>query len=70
MGEQFTDVATISATLRRARAEGLGVPETAIRRWVKDGTLPAVFVGNKALIFYPNLRRLLERGTAADAAEV
>ena len=46
----FSDVATISQTLARAKAENMYIPETALRRWVKDGDVPASFVGKKALI--------------------
>ena len=48
---QYTDVATINQTVARARDEGLGIPETALRRWVRDGSVPAVYAGKKALIY-------------------
>jgi len=56
---EYTQVATINKTLERARSEGLGIPETALRRWVKEGQVPAVYVGNKALIYWPTLLNFL-----------
>ena len=60
----FSDVATISQTLARAKAENMYIPETALRRWVRDGDVPASFVGKKALIYWPALMRFLPGGTA------
>lgn len=51
----YTDVATINKTIERAKETQLGITETALRRWVKDGCIPAVYVGNKALIYWPTL---------------
>ena len=50
---------TIHEAVRRSKAEGIPIAETALRRWVKDGTLPATYAGRKALIFWPNLVKLL-----------
>lgn len=50
---------TINQTLKRAREEGLCIPETALRRWVKDGQVHAVFAGKKALIYWPTLMEFL-----------
>jgi predicted site-specific integrase-resolvase len=55
----YTEMATINQTLARAKAEGLGIPETALRRWVKNGDVPAVYAGNKALIYWPALMAFL-----------
>ena len=52
--KKYTEVATIPLTLERARAEGLAVPETALRRWLHEGKIPAVYVGKKALIYWPS----------------
>ncbi len=41
---------------------GFNVSEYALRRWIKTGVLPAAFAGNKALISYANVIKLLERG--------
>lgn len=60
----FSDVAIINQTLARAKAENMYIPETALRRWVKDGDVPASFVGKKALIYWPALMRFLQGGNA------
>lgn len=53
---------TISSPVPRMRtiaeaAKETGIPQHALRGWVKSGQVPAVFAGNKALI---NLDRLLD----------
>ena len=63
----MADVATINETLERARAEGIPLPETALRRWVNNGQIPAVYAGKKALIFWPNLVKLVCGGESHDA---
>ena len=55
----YTEVATINKTIERAKQSHLGITETALRRWVKDGLVPAVYVGNKALIYWPTLIEFL-----------
>lgn len=55
----YSSIATINQTLKRAKEEGMDISETALRRWVKDGTLHATFAGRKALIYWPNLVKLL-----------
>ena len=55
----YSNIGSVNQTLRRAKAEGLDISETALRRWVKDGTLPVVYSGCKALILWDNLVRLL-----------
>lgn len=66
---QYTDVATINQTVARARDEGLGIPETALRRWVRDGSVPAVYAGKKALIYWPSLLAFLGGGKPQGGAE-
>ena len=51
----YTEVATINKTIERAKQSHLGITETALRRWVKDGLVRAMYVGNKALIYWPTL---------------
>lgn len=59
MDKKYTDVATIRQTVERARDEGIGISETALRRWIKDGTVHAVYAGNKALVYWPTLMAYL-----------
>lgn len=56
---KYSNIATINQTLKRAKAEGMNISETALRRWVKDGTLYATFSGRNALIYWPNVVKLL-----------
>lgn len=55
----MSDVMTIRETIQRAKQEGLSVSEHALRRWVKTGAIPARKVGQKALLFYPNVIKFL-----------
>jgi hypothetical protein len=64
---KFSDVATINQTLERARAQGMGLPETALRRWVHERTIPVAFVGSKALIYWPALMDFLNGRTHGGA---
>ena len=57
----FSDVATISQTLARAKAENMPIPETALRRWVKDGDVPASFVGKNHGFCYDRYTRRMRR---------
>lgn len=56
----MSNVVTIREAVHRARADGLPVSEYTLRQWVKTGAIPVRNVGNKALLFYPNLVRYLQ----------
>lgn len=61
------DINTIPTTYQRLRAEGYQVSLCTLRGWVRNGTLPAAFCGEKrprALISYENVMRILREGTA------
>lgn len=62
----MADVLSINETLKRARAEGIPLPETALRRWVKNGEIPAVYAGRKCLLFWPNVVRFVCGGMNND----
>ena len=53
------EVGSIRQIHRRLRQEGFCIGEAALRLWVKDGTLPAVYTGNKALISYNRVLEIL-----------
>lgn len=53
-------VGTIREIHRRLVQEGYQVSECALRRWIKEGKLPAVRTGNKALISYNKVLEILE----------
>lgn len=52
-------VGTIREIHRQLLDEGYKVPETALRRWVKTGELPARFSGNTAYVAYERAVALL-----------
>ena len=60
------DVLTIREAVERAKVEGLPVSEYALRQWVRTGAVPSRRVGQKALLFYPNLVRYLQCQDGAD----
>ena len=51
----MTNTLTIRETVRRAKAEGIPVAESALRRLVKNGDIHAVHAGNKALLYWPKV---------------
>ena len=51
-------------TIRQIAATGI-LPEAALRRLVKDGTIPALYSGSKALINFDNLCEMLSQLGAA-----
>ncbi len=60
-------------TFERAEAEGLGVSLNFIREACADGRLKHTKVGNKTMIYYPNLIEFLRNGdgnTANDGYEL
>ena len=47
---------------------GYNVSEYAIRRWIKQGIIPAAYSGSTAYISVSNVRRVLDNGTSAPVA--
>lgn len=60
------NVLTIREAVQRAKAEGLPISEYTLRQWVRSGAVPTRKVGQKALLFYPNLVRYLQCEDGAD----
>lgn len=56
---QNRNVLSINETVTRSKLEGIGVSETALRRWVRDGTIHATYSGRKALLYWPAVKKLL-----------
>lgn len=54
------DVLTIREAVQRAKTDGLPVSEYTLRHWIRTGAIPTRKVGQKALLFYPNLVRFLQ----------
>lgn len=53
-------VVTIREAVQRLKADGMPVSEYTLRRWIKSGAIPVRKVGQKVLLFYPNLIRYLQ----------
>ena len=49
------NILTIRQAVARAKAEGIPITETALRRWVKSGAVPVRKAGAKQLLYFPNL---------------
>ena len=43
----------IKETCQRLKADGMPVPESALRRWVKEGLIPAMMSGKRVFLFWP-----------------
>lgn len=54
------EVGTIRQIQHRLIREGYQISECALRRWVKDGRLPAIRTGNKALISYDRVLEVIK----------
>lgn len=64
------NVLTIREAVQRAKSDGLPVSEHALRSWVRTGAVPTRKVGQKALLFYPNLVRFLQCTDGCDNTPV
>lgn len=62
-------VGTIRKVHQRLLDEGFLISEYTLRQWVKTGILPAVFVGNKALISFSNVTAILSHDLPLNSAE-
>ena len=59
---------TIREAVQRAKADGMPISEYTLRQWVRTGAVPVRKVGQKALLYYPNLIRYLQCEPATVAA--
>lgn len=66
----MNDVLTVREAVRRAKTDGLAISEHSLRVWVRAGAIPTRKVGQKALIFYPNLVRFIQCSDGADNVAV
>lgn len=66
---RYYDTATIAETYRRLQADGHNISENMLRGLVRQGVLPAVKLGRKALLYYPNVIKLLTEGNNDVAAD-
>ena len=60
------NVVTIREAVQRAKTDGLPVSEYSLRMWIRSGAIPTRKVGQKSLLFYPNLVRYLQCEDGAD----
>lgn len=54
------NVGTVRQIRKRLVEEGFQVSEYALRRWIKNGTLPAVYSGKKALVSYQRVLEIIK----------
>lgn len=62
------DVLTIREAVQRAKDDDLPVSEYALRQWVRTGAIPTRKVGQKSLLYYPNVVRYLQCEDGCDNA--
>lgn len=62
----MSDTNSINKSVKRANSEGFNVSEYSVRKWIKEGVIPVRKVGNKALLYYPNLVKFLKCEDGAD----
>lgn len=60
------DVLTIRQTVARAKVEGLPITEYSLRHWVKTGAVPVRRIGNRSLLFYPNVLDFVRCANSSD----
>ena len=56
----MANILTIREAVQRAKADGMPVSEYTLRQWIRAGAIPVRKVGQKVLLFYPNLIRYLQ----------
>ncbi len=54
------NICTIREAVQRSRSDGMPVSEYTLRSWVKSGAIPVRKVGQKVLLYYPNLVSYLQ----------
>ncbi len=62
------ETGTIRQVHRYLVSKGRNVSEYAIRRWVKQGLIPAAYSGSTAYISVANVQRILDNGTPTPVA--
>jgi hypothetical protein len=51
----MSNMVTIRQAVSRLKADGLPLTEYSLRILVKRGAVPVRFIGQKALLYYPNI---------------
>ena len=57
---------TIRQAVARLKSDGLPLTEYALRMLVKRGAIPVRYVGQKALLYYPNVVSYIQCADGAD----
>ena len=60
------DIGTIPQHAKRAKAEGIPISEYTLRRLIKQGVIPARYIGPKPVFSYAALLRYLSCEDGAD----
>lgn len=61
-----SDIGTVPQHAKRAKMEGIPISEYTIRRLIKQGIIPARFIGSKAIFSYTALLHYLDCSDGAD----
>ena len=61
---------TIRQAVARLKIDGLPLTEYALRMLVKQGAIPVRYVGQKALLYYPNVVSYIQCTDGSDNAPV
>lgn len=64
-----SDIGTVPQHAKRAKAEGIPVSEYTIRRLIKQGIIPARYIGPKSVFSYAALMRYLSCEDGSDNAQ-
>ena len=56
----MSSIVTIREAVQRAKADGMPISEYSLRQWVKTGAIPVRMIGQKVLLYYPNLISFLQ----------
>lgn len=62
----LSDIGTVPQHAQRAKSEGIPISEYTIRRLIKQGIIPARYIGNKAVFSYKALLQYLSCENGAD----
>lgn len=61
------NVGSIRQIHQRLIKEGYEVSEYTLRRWIKEDIIPATYSGNKAIVSYTQVLKVLEGANATPA---
>ena len=56
----LSDIGTVPQHAKRAKSEGIAISGYTIRRLIKQGIIPARYIGNKPVFSYAALMRYLQ----------